>query len=62
MEQLINLISQNGIGVICVAYLIYFQYKQFPQILNKFIDSLDTMNKRLSRIETKLDINEGDDT
>lgn len=62
MEQIVNLITQNGIGVICVAYFIYFQCKQWPEMMNKFIDALDKMNGRLSRIETKLDISEGDET
>ena len=25
MNDLINLITNNGIGIVCVAYLIYFQ-------------------------------------
>jgi hypothetical protein len=56
MEGLIKLIVDNGISVVCVAYLIYFQcttMKTMQSILN-------TISERLARIETKLGINEGD--
>jgi len=54
MEALIKLIVDNGISVVCVAYLIYFQattMKSMQGILNG-------INERLARIETKLDIEE----
>ena len=55
MEGLVKLIVDNGISVICVAYLIYFQcttMKSMQSVLN-------TISERLARIETKLDIEEG---
>lgn len=34
MEALIQLIVDNGISVICVAYLIYFQCTTMKEMLN----------------------------
>lgn len=51
MEELINLITNNGIGIVCVAYLIYFQSTTMKSMLN----TLGTINERLSIIENKLD-------
>ena len=54
MEGLIKLIVDNGISVVCVAYLIYFQattMKGMQSVLN-------SISERLARIETKLDIEE----
>ena len=34
MEELVNLITNNGIGVICVAYLIYFQSTTMREMLS----------------------------
>lgn len=50
MEDIVNLITNNGIGVICVAYLIYFQSTTMKQIL----ETLTNMNARLSIIETTI--------
>lgn len=55
MESLIKLIVDNGISVVCVAYLIYFQATTMKSMLN----ALNIINERLTRIETKLDIDEG---
>lgn len=54
MEGIIKLIVDNGISVVCVAYLIYFQtttMKGMQTVLN-------SISERLARIETKLDIEE----
>lgn len=51
MEEIINLITNNGIGIVCVAYLIYFQSTTMKSMLN----TLGTINERLSIIENKLD-------
>lgn len=51
MEEVINLLTNNGIGIVCVAYLIYFQsttMKSFETILN-------AIDKRLAVIEDKLE-------
>ncbi len=54
MEALVKLIVDNGISVICVAYLIYFQSTTMKGMQNV----LNTISERLARIETKLDIEE----
>ena len=51
MEELINLITNNGIGIVCVAYLIYFQSTTMKSMLK----TLGTINERLSIIENKID-------
>ena len=50
MEDLINLLTNNGIGIVCVAYLIYFQSTTMKQILT----TLENINNRLMSIEFKL--------
>lgn len=52
MEDLINLIVQNGLGVVCVAYMIYFQHTT----MNKMLDTLNSIKDRLLTIETKMDL------
>lgn len=52
MEELINLITNNGIGIVCVAYLIYFQ----STTMKSMLDTLKGINERLLLIEEKLDI------
>lgn len=51
MNDLINLIVNNGIGAICVAYLIYFQSTTMKEMLN----TLNSINTRLSIIEDKVE-------
>ena len=54
MEGIIKLLVDNGISVVCVAYLIYFQattMKSMQSVLN-------SISERSARIETKLDIEE----
>lgn len=51
MEDLVNMIVNNGLGVICVAYLIYFQ----NTTMSKMLDALNGINTRLSIIEDKLE-------
>lgn len=50
MEELVTLISTNGIGVVCVAYLIYFQNTTMKGML----DALNSINTRLAVIESKV--------
>ena len=56
MNELINLITQNGIGIVCVAYLIYFQTTTMKD-MNKTLTSIQTnlilINERLEQIENK---------
>lgn len=58
MSDLIQLIVNNGIGVVCVAYLIYFQatsMKQMNNTLNEVSTSLKLMNQDIEEIKGKLD-------
>lgn len=32
MQEIINLLTQNGIGIVCVGYLIYFQSTTMKKI------------------------------
>ena len=48
MEDLVNLLTNNGIGIVCVAYLIYFQNTTMREMLT----TLNNINNRLTAIET----------
>ena len=50
MSDLISLISTNGIGVVCVAYLIYFQSTTMKEMLT----TLGSINERLTIIENNI--------
>lgn len=52
MEEILNYIVNNGIGVVCVAYLIYFQNTTMKEMLVT-LRSIDT---RLTKIEVKTGI------
>ena len=51
MVDIVNLITNNGIGIVCVAYLIYFQNSTMKEILS----TLTGINPRLSIIEDRLE-------
>lgn len=51
MQELIELITNNGIGIVCVAYLIYFQSTTMREMLN----TLSSINTRLTVIEEKIE-------
>lgn len=56
MNDLITLITNNGIGIVCVAYLIYFQsttMNDMNNTLNKISTNLTLINERLEKIEEK---------
>ena len=56
MSDLITLITNNGIGVVCVAYLIYFQntsMKEQTKTLIEISNNLTRINERLEKIENK---------
>lgn len=58
MENLINLITQNGIGVICVAFLIYFintTMKDNNKILDDIQKTLVAINGNLTTLSTRVD-------
>lgn len=50
MGDLINLITQNGIGIVCVGYMIYFQ----NTTMKKISDNMDENNKVLQSIDFRL--------
>ena len=49
MADLVTLITNNGIGIVCVAYLIYFQSTTMKSILA----TLESIDNRLLKIELK---------
>lgn len=51
MEDLVQLVVNNGLGVVCVVYLIYFQ----NTIMTKMLETLGGIEKRLAVIEDKLE-------
>lgn len=52
MDALIKLLVDNGISVVCVAYLIYFQSTTMTHMLS----TLSLISERLAKIEAKLEI------
>lgn len=57
MRELIELISNNGIAVVCVGYLIYFQsttMKSISETLASLSTNISIMNERLTGIENKV--------
>ena len=52
MNDIINYIVNNGIGVVCVAYLIYFQSTTMKEML----DTMKSIDSRLTIIETEAGI------
>ena len=55
MEDLINLVVSNGLGVVCVCYLIYFQ----QTTMSKLLDTMGSIDTRLAIIESKVDNERG---
>lgn len=53
MVDIVNLITNNGIGIVCVAYLIYFQNSTMKEILS----TLTGINTRLAIIEDRKEKN-----
>ncbi len=57
MSDLIQLIVNNGIGVVCIAYMIYFQLttmKEMNRALNEVSTSLKLMNQDIEEIKNKI--------
>lgn len=52
MKEIIDLLVNNGIGVVCVGYLIYFQSTSMKEMLQ----TLSSINERLILIEEKLEL------
>lgn len=58
MSDLIQLIVNNGIGVVCVAYLIYFSattMKEMNKTLSNINTRLEMMNQDIEEIKGKID-------
>ncbi len=51
IKTIIDYIVQNGLGVVCVVYMIYFQNTTMKEMLN----TLSSINTRLSIIEDKME-------
>lgn len=54
MEEIANLIMNNGLGIACVAYLIWFQsttMKEMSSTLNNINTNLTSMNERINNLE-----------
>lgn len=57
MEEMITLITQNGIGVVCVAFMIYFintTMKELQATLVEINKSLITLSARVDDLEEKI--------
>lgn len=65
MEEIIKLITDNGIGIVCVAVVIYdhlVNQKKVVEVMEKITEALHSVCNRLTKIEDKLDIEqEGDE-
>ena len=58
MEDVVKLITDNGIGIVCVAYLIYFQVttmRDITNVLNAIKETLAKTEVRLQNIEEKIE-------
>lgn len=56
-EELIKLIVDNGIGVACVIYIMYFNSTTMKEITNTLLE----MQKQLVAINTKLGLSKKED-
>ena len=57
MTEVMELISNYGIGFVCVGYLIYFQnstMKSISDTLSALTTNISIMNERLTQIEGKI--------
>lgn len=59
MEEIIKLVTDNGIGIVCVAVVIYdhlVNQKKTVEVMEKITEALHGVCNRLTKIEDKLDI------
>ena len=57
MSDLIQLIVNNGIGIVCVAYLIYFNLttmKDINQTLSNVNTNLTLLSEKISNLEDSI--------
>lgn len=62
IQNIIDLVINNGLGVVCVIYMIYFQMttmKEMSQTISKMNTSLELITDRLENIEDHIKENEG---
>lgn len=62
VQSIIDLVINNGLGVVCVIYMIYFQMttmKEMSQTISKMNTSLELITDRLENIEDHIKENEG---
>lgn len=52
MDEVIKLIVDNGLSVVCVAYLIYFQSTTMKEMLK----TLGSIHERLTIIESHIGV------
>ena len=52
VDELIKLMVDNGLSVVCVAYLIYFQLTTMKEVLK----TLSSINERLTIIESHIGV------
>lgn len=56
MEDVVNIIANYGIGVVCILYFMYFNnttMKQLLETVNKVNESLILFNERLEQVEDR---------
>lgn len=59
MQEIIKMITDNGIGIVCVAVVIYdhlVNQKKTVEVMEKITEALHSVCGRLDKIENKLDI------
>lgn len=59
MEAIIQAITENGIGLVCVAVVIYdhlVNQKKTVEVMEKITEALHSVCGRLDKIENKLEI------
>lgn len=59
MEEIIKMITDNGIGIVCVAVVIYdhlVNQKKTVEVMEKITEALHSVCGRLDKIENKLEI------
>ena len=62
VQNIIDLVINNGLGVVCVICMIYFQMttmKEMSQTISKMNTSLELITDRLENIEDHIKENEG---
>lgn len=59
VQSIVDLVMNNGLGVICVIYMIYFQMttmKEMSQTILKMNTSLELITDRLENIENNINM------